>query len=249
MAEMAGKLENLVLWSDGVLLAINKPAGLPTLPDGYHPEQPYVGSLLEPDFGRVWFVHRLDRQTSGILVLALSAESHRSLNCQFEKRQVSKNYHGLVQGNPSWTEKLVKLPLRPNGDRRHRTVVDPRRGKPCQTELRVLERFGKYALVEAIPRTGRTHQVRAHLAALGLPLVGDSLYGDGAGIFLSKLKPGYQESRLPERALIDRLGLHARTLSFAHPLTGEKMCLEAPYPKDFGLALRQLRKHCSPGAG
>jgi RluA family pseudouridine synthase len=243
--------ENLVLWSDEALLAINKPAGLPTLPDGYDLSAPYVRNLLEPEYGRLWIVHRLDKDTSGVLVLARSAQAHRSLNMQFDAHQAHKVYHALVVGSPAWEETSVEMPLRPDGDRRHRTVVDPERGKPALTELRLLERFGDHSLVEASPRTGRTHQIRAHLAALGFPLAGDMLYGENRGIFPTELEPGYQrggaggraEGKAGERALIQRPALHAWSLEVRHPLRDEPLRFEAPYPEDFAAALRQLRKH------
>lgn len=234
---------DLVVWSDAWLLAVNKPAGLPSLPDGYDPGAPYLRSVLEAEFGKLWMIHRLDKDTSGLVLLARTAEAHRALNTQFEKRQVAKVYHALVVGDPNWVEKNVRLPLRPDGDRKHRTVVDPQRGKPAHTDLRVLERFGLYTLVECIPHTGRTHQIRVHLMAQGHPVAADGLYSNGVGIFLSEFKPAYRGSRQGECPLLERAGLHARSLTFLHPANGVVQQLEAPYPKDFGGALRQLRRH------
>jgi RluA family pseudouridine synthase len=222
--------------------------------------------LLEPTYGRLWVVHRLDRDTSGVLVLARTPDAHRALNGQFEARVLRKVYHALVRGDPPWTEKVVDLALLPDGDRRHRTVViqqytasragrsgagkrgarKPGGGKPALTKCRVLERFGpSYALVEAIPKTGRTHQIRAHLSALGTPIVADALYGGGTGLFLSTIKPGYTKGREPERPLLARTGLHALALTLEHPLTQETLHFEAPYPKDLNAALRQLGKYCT----
>jgi len=226
----------LVLWSDASLLVVNKPAGLPTLVDGYDSTAPYLLGLLKKAYAPLWVVHRLDRETSGVIVFARSAEAHRSLNTQFEQRYPSKAYHALVMGTPVWDEKTVKLPLRPNGDRRHRTVVDPRRGKPAETDLRILERFLGYALVEAVPHTGRTHQIRVHLAAQGYPIVADPLYGDGRSLHLSEDEPGLS-------ALLDRLGLHARSLDLAHPISQENLHFEALYPQDLRLALEHLRSY------
>ncbi len=242
MASLAFSADGLVLWKDDALLVVNKPAGLPTLVDGYDSQAPYLLGVLKGAYNPLWVVHRLDRQTSGVIVFARTAEAHRSLNTQFEKHAASKTYHALVTGQPGWDEKTVKLPLRPDGDRRHRTVVDPRQGKPAETHLRLLERFKSHALVEAIPRTGRTHQIRVHLAALGHPIIADPLYGDGHSLSLSDITTGYKVEKLPSRPLLERLGLHAWSLDLAHPVTAQALHFEAPYPKDFTAALHQLRK-------
>jgi tRNA pseudouridine32 synthase/23S rRNA pseudouridine746 synthase len=229
-------IEDLVLWSDDALLAINKRAGLLVIQGGFD-DSPYLTQMLEPAFGRVWVVHRLDRQTSGVLVFARTAEVHRSLNTQFQEHSTHKVYHALVHGDPPWPEYTVDLPLRRDGDRRHRTTIDPERGKPSTTHLRVLRRFGQHTLVEAIPRTGRTHQIRAHLAALGLPVVADVLYGGGQGLYLSDVAQESQDSRQP---IIERVALHALALTVTHPVTGERLSFCAPYPPDLAAMLDAL---------
>jgi tRNA pseudouridine32 synthase/23S rRNA pseudouridine746 synthase len=210
--------EQILLWHDASMLVVNKPAGLLTLPHGYDPTQPHLRSILEPTFGRIWIVHRLDRDTSGIIALARSADAHRHLNTQFQEKQVSKLYHALVLGQPPWDKLTVTDALRPDGDRRHRTVVDPLKGKSAITELRVLRQFDGYSLLEVAPQTGRTHQIRTHLNHVGYPVLADPLYGDPT-------HPCY--------ALLPRLGLHALSLTLIHPETEETIKFDAPYPQDF----------------
>ncbi len=240
---MVKDISTLVMYQDEALLVINKPAGLPVLPDGYDPQAEYLVGVLKAHFGPVWVVHRLDRQTSGVLLFARQAEAHRNLNRQFESHSVKKVYLALVVGNPSWEERTIRLSLRPDGDRQHRTVVDPRHGQRAVTHLRVLERFGRFTWMQAIPETGRTHQIRAHLAAVGLPIAVDALYGNGNPIYLSSIKPHYRQTdERDERPLLARLGLHAHSLSFTHPQSGEPVYFEAPLPKDLATVLRQLRR-------
>lgn len=223
-----------ILYLDPSILAVNKPAGVPTLPEGWDRDAPCLVRLLKATYPDLWTVHRLDKDTSGVIVFARSAEAHRSLNAQFESRQTAKVYHALVVGAPEWDARSVALRLRANGDRRHRTVVDARLGKEAVTDLRVLRRFAAHALVEACPHTGRTHQIRAHLAAIGFPIVGDELY--------KRISPPQIEPRsnAPEKVLIGRAALHALSLEFDHPLTGERLQIEALYPPDFIQALNLL---------
>jgi RluA family pseudouridine synthase len=169
-----------------------------------------------------------------VLVLARSAAAHRALNAQFEQRQTGKRYHALALGSPAWDEHTADMPLLADGDRQHRTRVDARLGKPAVTGLRVLQRLGAYTLIEAVPQTGRTHQIRAHLAALELPIAGDALYGGGEGIAFSQA----------EAPRLERMALHAWSLEIAHPATGERLRFQAPYPEDLEEIVKYLRKTC-----
>jgi RluA family pseudouridine synthase len=215
--------EQITIWRDDHLLVINKPAGLPTLVDGWHPEAPYLLSILKQRYTPVWVVHRLDRETSGVIIFARTAEAHRLLNRQFETHQVQKTYHAVVSGSPDWDEKEVRRMLRSNGDRHHRTVEDSTRGKHALTLLKVLDRYEDLTLIQATPRTGRTHQIRAHLALAGFPIAGDQLYGD------------------PKANRFERLMLHAYFLCFQHPISGKEMGFEAAYPEGFSSLLFELR--------
>lgn len=199
---------------DEHILVVDKPAGLSVLPDGWEPEAPYLVKLLEKKYGKIWIVHRLDKVTSGVMVFARSAEAHRALNRQFEQHEVEKIYHAFVEGDPAWAQKDCKMPLRTNVGHKHRTAVDDKRGKSAETYFKVLKRFQAGALLEARPLTGRTHQIRAHLFALGYPLLGDVLYG------------------AQKTELIERPALHARALTFSHPQSGERVTFRVPYPED-----------------
>jgi RluA family pseudouridine synthase len=209
-----------ILHRDDSILVVNKPAGLSVLPEGWDKDAPYLVKILEEEFPKIWVVHRIDKITSGVIVFALTAEAHRSLNIQFEKHEVEKKYHALINGAPNWEEKTTKFPLRVNVGRRHRTMVDDRNGVRSETRFRLLERYQAGALVEAMPVTGRTHQIRVHASAMRHPLMGDILYG------------------APETNVISRPALHARSLTFTHPQTGKRMTVQADYPIEFATAIR-----------
>lgn len=211
-----------IIFSDEHLLVIDKPAGVPVLPDGWAPDAPYLVKMLEADFGKLWVVHRLDKITSGVMVFARNAQAHRALNGQFERHEARKVYHALVNGRPEWDERVAKHPLRVNVGHKHRTVVDHSKGKPSETRFAVIKRYAGFGLVACTPLSGRTHQIRVHLAVLGYPLVGDILYG------------------APPTHLMTRPALHALSLTLAHPIDKQAITFSAPYPADFAAALAQV---------
>lgn len=211
-----------IIYEDDQLIVVDKPAGLPVLPDGWEKDSVYLVKRLEEQYGKVFIVHRLDKITSGVMVFARDAESHRALNLQFESHEAQKTYHALLEGNPKWEEKTAKHPLRANVGHKHRTTVDNKHGKPSETRFRVIKRYDESALVEAKPVTGRTHQIRVHAYALGHPLVEDVLYG------------------ARDRYGLPRPMLHAQSLSFIHPATNERVKFSAPHPTDFEEALEIL---------
>jgi RluA family pseudouridine synthase len=209
-----------LIYEDQHLIVVDKPAGLSVLPDGWEKDSEYLVKMLEEQYGKIFIVHRLDKITSGVMVFARNAETHRALNIQFENHDAQKTYHAILEGNPKWEEKVAKHPLRANVGHKHRTIVDDKNGKPSETRFRVIKRFEESALVEAKPMTGRTHQIRVHAYALGHPLVEDILYG------------------ARDRYGLRRPMLHAQSLLFIHPATNEKVKFSAPHPADFEEALK-----------
>lgn len=211
-----------IIYEDQYLLVTDKPAGLSVLPDGWEKDSEYLVKTLEEQFGKIFIVHRLDKITSGVMVFARDAETHRTLNMQFESHEAIKTYHAIVEGNPKWEEKIARHPLRANVGHRHRTMVDDKNGKPSETRFRVIKRYEEATLIEAKPMSGRTHQIRVHAYALGYPLLGDILYGA-------------QETHRVARPM-----LHAQTLSFIHPATNERVKFSTPHPPDFEEALKRM---------
>jgi RluA family pseudouridine synthase len=211
-----------IIHIDEHVIILNKPAGLPVLPDGWEKDSRYLVKMLEEKYDAIFIVHRLDKITSGVMVFARDAKTHRALNMQFEKHEAQKVYHAIVEGNPRWEEKVTKFPLHANVGHKHRTIVDDKNGKPSETRFKILKRYQSSALVEASPMTGRTHQIRVHASALGHPLLGDVLYG------------------AKETDLTARPALHAQSLTIE--LNGQRETFSAPYPNDFRATLERLKR-------
>jgi len=220
-----------VLYEDDDILVINKPPGLLSIPDGYNSDLPHLRSVLEPHFGKLWMVHRLDKETSGTILLAKNAAAHRIMNASFRSNQVKKTYHGLVTPAPDWQDIAIDFLLLVNADRKHRTRVNPENGKEAHSDCKVLKRFALGALLEIQIQTGITHQIRAHLRACNLMLLGDVLYGSG----------------LPSSPItVSRTMLHARAIAFQHPIIGTWMTFSASYFDDFRDAYTKLRVTTTP---
>lgn len=224
-----------VLHEDRSVLAVDKPAGRLVIP-GRSGGERSLREELEERYGRLWVVHRLDRGTSGVLLFARTAEAHRALNLAFDRGEPRKRYLALVRGTLP-AERRVDLPIAParRGRMRPARPGDPR-GKQAATVLRPVEAFpdrgwagGPTALLEALPETGRTHQIRVHLAAAGLPLVVDPDYG------------AEDPLRGPAgEILLDRTPLHAARIELRHPGRGA-LVVEAPLPADMAAAISALR--------
>lgn len=239
-----------ILYEDENLVVVNKPSGLLVTPDRWNTDIPTLQDMLREYLHRkadvlhpnIRVIHRLDKDTSGAIVLAKNIQAQSYVSRQFEKGETSKTYHAIVKGVIGQEEGVINFPLmeatKPPG-----TMVIDDRGKQSITVYKVLERFSGFCLVEASPLTGRTHQVRAHFAALGFPLAIDPLYGSPDPIFLSQFKKNYKHKSKDEKPVIARLPLHALRLSFKEPTEGKTLVIEAPLPKDFTRMLKYLRKY------
>jgi 23S rRNA pseudouridine1911/1915/1917 synthase len=216
-----------VLYEDGDLLIVNKPSGLVVHPAYKHPVDTLVDAVFarqaERNEPRPWLVHRLDRDTSGAVVFAKTENARRSLARQFVSRSVHKLYLAIVCGNLEPRSGLIDAPLQRDPNDRRKTMVVPT-GQPSQTWYSVLASSGTYSLVLAEPRTGRTHQIRAHLASRGAPLAGDICY----------------DELRQQDTVAPRVMLHAWQFSCTHPATGLRLKVMAPIPRDMKLYIDEL---------
>lgn len=234
-----------ILFSDDDLVAVNKPAGIVSIRDGHHPERQNVHQMLAVEFGKLWVIHRLDVDTSGVLLFGRSSTAHRHLNMQFEHHTIHKTYHLLVFGSFDWQEVRVDLPLRVNGDRRHRTVIDRKTGKPASTIFQGIECFSEdFAMLAATPNTGYTHQIRVHASSLGLWLLNDPLYFPLVNLTRSDAGAVKRKYLIDKAASlpIKRTALHASSIQFQHPTAQRQLTILAPFPADFSSTIAHLKK-------
>jgi 23S rRNA pseudouridine1911/1915/1917 synthase len=250
-----------VIFEDDSLIAFDKPSGLLVAPDRWDKKRENLMGLVHDKFGHDYAnVHRLDADTSGLLICAKDKVALDFISGQFQSKTVQKKYHAFVVVLPIDEVMKVAKPIRDaagalpdafivdlalgEDDRQkgRMRVFKGRGGKDCLTEFRTLERFGRFAFVECKPLTGRTHQLRVHLAAAGAPILNDPFYGaPEIKLLLSDLKRRYK-GRDEEKPMISRLALHASELVLTHPVTREPLTLTAPLPHEFDVALKYLRK-------
>ena len=232
-----------VIHEDDEILAIHKPAPLAVHPVGSYSEL-NLHSLLKKDprwaDTKIHFTHRLDAETSGVILIAKNYEAARFLGKEFIAGRVKKKYHAIVFGAPDPEEGVIDLPLGHDKSSGFQTVrvVDRENGEPARTGYRRIRSSGGYSYLEIEPLTGRTHQIRAHLAFIGHPIVGDKIYID-LNIFSRYVIHGLDQEML-ERLKLKRLALHASSLSFTHPKTREWMTFSAALPEDMRAFLEQM---------
>lgn len=230
-----------ILYETTDLIALNKPSGTLSIPDREQSE-PSIKDFLLRQFDQIFTVHRLDRDTSGVIIFAKNEDSHRFLSKQFEERTTEKYYNGFVVGKVYDETGLIDQPIGENPAKKGQMTIT-RQGKPSQTAFTTLQSFARYSWMRFRIFSGRTHQIRVHMKHYGHPIVCDPYYGDGQPILVSSLKKNFKLAKdvLEERPILGRLALHASALGFTD-LSGEAVTIEAPLPKDLRATLQQLDK-------
>ncbi len=234
-------LKERTVFEEENLIALNKPSGLLSIPDREGKDISLKKLLIEK-YGHIFTVHRLDRDTSGLIIFAKTEEAHKHLSQQFEERKTEKIYQGMVLGSIATQKATINAPIAEHPVKKGLMTVY-RKGKEAITDYEVLEDFKIFSWVQFQIHTGRTHQIRVHAKHLGHPIVCDELYGDGKPILLSSLKHKFKLSKneLEERPILNRLALHAVSLQFINS-NGATLNLEASLPKDLKALLQQLKK-------
>jgi 23S rRNA pseudouridine955/2504/2580 synthase len=231
------RFEDLIVHEDEQLLLVNKPTDMASLDDK---SKQNLQTLAQEYLPSLQLAHRLDKHTSGILLMAKDSDTYRSLALQFQHREVTKNYLALATGVHHFEALKVDLPLLITTNKK--VSVHKQDGKRAETICQTEESFRHYTLVRCQPITGRMHQIRVHLGAIHAPIAGDSLYG-GQDIMLSEIKRKYHfSSRREERPLNHSFLLHAQRLQFRHPASQEMVQFEAPLSDNFDTVLKVLRK-------
>ncbi len=230
-----------IIFENDAFVAVNKPAGMLTIPDREQSEKSLKEFLLDK-YGSIFTVHRLDRDTSGIVLFAKNEQAHKYFSRLFEERKIEKYYLGIVLGNPSEKSGLIDAPIAEHPVNKGMMTIH-RNGKESSTEYQVLESHNNFSLVSFQLHTGRTHQIRVHAKSIGHPLACDILYGDGKPVLLSSIKKKFKLSKHDEeeRPMINRLALHSYKLVFKDE-DGKIHELIAEMPKEFRALMQQLKK-------
>ncbi|MCX6993036.1 MAG: pseudouridine synthase [Kiritimatiellaeota bacterium] len=239
-----------ILFEDECLIAFDKPSGLLTEPDRWNKARSDLIGLIHQHLAPgIYNAHRLDTETSGVLLCAKTKVALTALERQFATSRAKAHYLALVLGTLPEPDMVIRRELEKDRDQpgRMRLAAAYRRGA-CKTRVHTIEAFRVHSLLEAWPSGDKTHQVRVHLAHVGCPVVADAFYGNGSGLYLSEIKSDYKfKPNEPERPLIGRVALHAESLTFTHPVTQAEITITAPWPKDFSIAIKYLKRFAPSG--
>ena len=232
-----------VIFENDDFLAINKEPGMLTIPDRHDDTQLSLYKSLNQQYGKIFIVHRLDRDTSGLILFAKNETAHKYFSQLFEQRNIQKKYLGIVRGSMPAKTGSINEPIAEHPIKKGMMTIS-KKGKASLTNYEVLEDYGIYSLVQFEIQSGRTHQIRVHTKSIGHPIICDEIYGDGKPILLSSFKKKYKLSQhdLEERPIISRLALHSASLHFKD-IHQKDFFIEAPLPKDMKALLQQLKKN------
>jgi len=238
------RLQDLhILYEDDFIIAIDKPAGVLSIPDRFNADADNLVSILKLNYPQIIPVHRLDKFTSGIILFAKDANTHKLLSGDFAERKIEKYYYAIVDGIPTPSIGSINVPITESMVTRGKMLVH-KRGKESTTDYKIIESFKNFSLIYLRLHTGRMHQIRVHMQYLGNPLVVDNLYGNREALYLSEIKHkkfnlGKNEE---ERPLLHRQPLHGAKLVLIHPETQKKLEIESVLPKDMKATLSQMEK-------
>ncbi len=232
-----------IIFENEKFVAVNKPSGLLTIPDRHDEMLNSLYKTLQQQYEKIFIVHRLDKDTSGIILFAKDEVTHKFLSQQFEQRNVEKYYQGIIQGSLQNKRGIIEESIMEHPIKKGMMIVHAK-GKPSTTEYEMQEEYGIYSLVQFKIQTGRTHQIRVHMKHLGHPIACDELYGDLKPILLSSFKKKFKLSKHDEveRPMLSRLALHSYQLKFKDQ-NNKQFDLKAELPKDMRALLQQLKKN------
>jgi 23S rRNA pseudouridine955/2504/2580 synthase/23S rRNA pseudouridine1911/1915/1917 synthase len=231
------------LYIDEDIIVISKKAGVLTIQDRYNQEIPNLRQILKEMYGDIFVVHRLDKDTSGAMIFARNAASHKNLNEQMMNNSIKKIYHCIVTGVVQQDSFDIDIPIIHNSTKPNLSLPSAR-GKASLTKIKVLKRFRIASLLECELVTGRHHQIRVHCATVGHPLFIDPDYGKQSEFFLSSIKRKYHLNKNEvEKPIMNRVSLHSKSIAFNHPKNSLPLFFDANYPKDFSALLNILTKY------
>jgi 23S rRNA pseudouridine955/2504/2580 synthase/23S rRNA pseudouridine1911/1915/1917 synthase len=241
-------IKDFIVLDNDDFIIINKPPGLLSIPDREGKEIS-LKNILKNIYSNIFTVHRLDRDTSGLIIFAKNEQTHKYLSQQFEEREVEKIYIGLVTGSLNNKRNSINAAIMENPAKKGSMIVH-KKGKESLTDYEVVDDFGLYSLVRFRIHTGRTHQIRVHMQFTGHPIACDALYGDGKPIFISSLKQKFKlsKSQEEEKPILNRVALHALQLKFKD-MKGETIAAESVLPKDLKATIQQLEKRKKASVG
>jgi len=215
-------IKKIIVYEDKNIIVLNKPSGLLAIPGRFDRTQKNLYDILKGIYQNIFIVHRLDRDTSGIIIFAKNKEIHRQLSMLWEKHKVEKMYYALVHGRVSSKQGVIDKPIAPLQKKKGVMAVDYKKGKKSKTKYRVIKAGKEYTLLEVMPQTGRTHQIRVHFASIGHPVAGDVLYNRKEATGLDSFKDKFL-----------RLYLHAYSVKFFYAPQGNEIKITATLPQEF----------------